>query len=241
MNHYRDDYYDDADGYQGVAAVAPLSERTAFIRRTYMHLLGAVLVFAAMVGVGLGTGAGQQFAMVIAQNWLITILVYFGVGWMARSFAYSSTNVSLQYVGLGLYTTIQAVICIPLCHYAQAVAGPDLVPAAALITLVTFAGLSTIVMVTKSDFSFLRNTLIACSFGAFGLVIASLIFGFSLGIVFVSLMIVIVCGWILYDTSQIMEHYPPNMHVAASLALFSSLVTLFWYIIRLLIILNGRD
>ena len=45
-------------------------------------------------------------------------------------------------------------------------------------------------------------------------------------------------GYILYDTSNVLHHYRTDQHVAASLALFASLATLFWYMIRLLMILN---
>ena len=36
---------------------------------------------------------------------------------------------------------------------------------------------------------------------------------------------------VLYDTSNIMHHYPADKHVAASLALFSSIALMFWYIL----------
>ena len=38
---------------------------------------------------------------------------------------------------------------------------------------------------------------------------------------------------VLYDTSNIMHHYPQDKYVAASMALFSSIAMMFWYILRL--------
>ena len=38
---------------------------------------------------------------------------------------------------------------------------------------------------------------------------------------------------ILYDTSNILHHYPHDRHVAAALELFASIVMLFWYLLRL--------
>jgi FtsH-binding integral membrane protein len=146
----------------------------------------------------------------------------------------------MQYAGLGLYTVIQAVIFIPLLYAASAM-NPDIIPAAGLITLVTFGGLTAIVMVTKSDFSFLRSTLCACTLAGFGLIICSMIFGFSLGIFFTALMILVFAGWILYDTSNILHKYPTNMHVAAALTLFASLAMLFWYLVRLLMYFSNSD
>ena len=38
---------------------------------------------------------------------------------------------------------------------------------------------------------------------------------------------------VLYDTSNIMHHYPQDKHVAASMALFASIAMMFYYILRL--------
>jgi FtsH-binding integral membrane protein len=54
----------------------------------------------------------------------------------------------------------------------------------------------------------------------------------SLGIWFVVGMIVLMSGYILYDTSNILHHYRTTQHVAAALALFASVATLFWYVLQ---------
>jgi FtsH-binding integral membrane protein len=241
MNQYRDDYYDDDDYQGGVAAIAaPLSERAAFLSRTYLHLTGAVLVFSAILGFALNTKAGEQLALAIGSNWLIALIAFMIVSYVARKWAVSSTNIGTQYIGLALFTVAEAIIFIPLLYMADRMGG-DIIPAAGIITLVTFGGLTAIVMVTKADFSFLRGTLWACSLGASALILCSIIFGFSLGIMFAALMIVVFAGWILYDTSEILHNYPTNMHVAASLALFASLAMLFWYVVRLLMLFGSDD
>ena len=38
---------------------------------------------------------------------------------------------------------------------------------------------------------------------------------------------------ILYDTSNVLHHYPEDRYVAASLQLFASVALLFWYILRI--------
>jgi FtsH-binding integral membrane protein len=55
----------------------------------------------------------------------------------------------------------------------------------------------------------------------------------SPGIFFTVAMIAFAGGWILYDTSKVLHQYRVGQHVAASLALFSSLALLFWYVLRL--------
>ena len=237
MNYYEDDY-----NRAGVAAInATLSERAAFLRKTYLHLTGAVLAFAGILGVALNTGAGEQLAVAIGSNWWMAMIAFMIVSWVAQKWAYSSTSAGTQYLGLVLFTVAEAIIFIPLLYMARLM-DPQIVPAAGLITLVTFGGLTATVMVTKADFSFLRGLLWACTFAMLGLILASMFFGgFSLGLGFTAFAIVLFSGWILYDTSEILHRYPTNMHVAAALTLFASLATLFWYIVRLLMILQSRD
>ena len=38
---------------------------------------------------------------------------------------------------------------------------------------------------------------------------------------------------VLYDTSNIMHHYPQDRYVAAAMALFASIALMFWYILQL--------
>ena len=77
------------------------------------------------------------------------------------------------------------------------------------------------------------RALTVAGFAAMGIIIASIIFGFSLGLLFTGAMILLMAGYILYHTSNVLHHYPVGSHVAAALALFASLATLFWYILRL--------
>ena len=71
-------------------------------------------------------------------------------------------------------------------------------------------------------------------------IIASMIFGFHLGAIFSGIMILLMAGYILYQTSLVMAHFPPTGYVAAALMLFSTIATLFWYVLRLLMELNSN-
>jgi len=74
--------------------------------------------------------------------------------------------------------------------------------------------------------------------GALATIVASMFFGFSLGVWFSGAMIIVAGGYILYDTSRVMLHYRTDQYVAAALALFASVALLFWYVLR--IFLNQR-
>ena len=66
-----------------------------------------------------------------------------------------------------------------------------------------------------------------------GLIVVAMLFNFTLGPIFTYAMIALACGYILYDTSNVMLHYRVSQHVAAALALFASVALLFWYILQL--------
>jgi FtsH-binding integral membrane protein len=72
------------------------------------------------------------------------------------------------------------------------------------------------------------------TFAALGVIIASIAFGFSLGAFFCGLMILLMAGYILYQTTVVMKEFPPTAHVSAALMLFSTIATLFWYVLQLL-------
>jgi FtsH-binding integral membrane protein len=109
---------------------------------------------------------------------------------------------------------------------------------AGVVTLGLFLGLTSVVFLTRRDFSFLGPILMVGGFVALGFIASGLIFGFSLGSVFAFVMVAFAGAAILYDTSNILHRYRTDQHVAASLSLFASVALLFWYILS---IFSSRD
>jgi FtsH-binding integral membrane protein len=112
---------------------------------------------------------------------------------------------------------------------------------AGILTLTVFGGLSAVVLLSKRDFSFLGYALRIVGFMALGLILVAVVAGLTLGVWFSVAMIALACGFILYDTSNVLHHYNTRSHVAASLALFASLALLFYYILRLMMQLAASD
>src|SRR5215469_13859870 len=138
-----------------LAAQASASDRAAFIRRTYAHLAGAILAF-----VGLETFLFQvvpqqtleQFAIGLTHSWILVILAFMGAGWLAQVWARSETSRGLQYLGLGLYVVLEAVIFLPLLVMAVYYTGDKtIIPTAGILTLAVFGGLTASVFITKKD------------------------------------------------------------------------------------------
>ncbi len=65
-----------------------------------------------------------------------------------------------------------------------------------------------------------------------GLFAVAFVTTLSLGIWFALAMILLMSGFVLYHTSNILHHYRTTQHVAAALALLSSAATLFWYVLQ---------
>jgi FtsH-binding integral membrane protein len=109
----------------------------------------------------------------------------------------------------------------------------SMIESAAVVTVVGCVGLVATAMITRKDFSFLRGILVWGFFVVLALIAFSLIFGANLGTWFSVGMIAFAGIAVLYDTSNIMHHYPSDRYVAASMALFASIAMMFWYILRL--------
>lgn len=232
------------DGYyRETVATAPVSERVAFIRRTYAHLAGAIGAFVAIEALLFSTGVSTEVLKIMFAfpgSW-IALMVFFVVGgYAAQMMARSQTAPAVQYAGLALYVLLEVVIFLPILAIAEyRFPGQHLPLQAGILTLALLGGLTLAVFVSGKDFSFMGPVLWIGSLLAMGLVIAAVIFGFSLGLVFSFAMVALAAGFIIYDTSNIIHHYRTNQHVAASLELFAAVALLFWYILQ--IFMSSRE
>jgi len=219
------------------------SERAEFIQKTYLHLAGAIAAFVGVTALLFLTGiaaAMTQFVVSSRFSWLLILGAFSLLGWMARSLAAKADEVNTQYLGLGIYVVAQALIFSPLLYIAAFFSDPSVIPTAGILTLLMFAGLTAIAVTSKSDFSFLRSILTIGGFVALGLIVCSVIFGFTLGLLFSVVMVVFASAAILYDTGKILHHYSTQHYVAASLELFASVALLFWYILQIVMSVSRR-
>jgi FtsH-binding integral membrane protein len=219
------------------------SERALFIQKTYMHLAGAVGAFVIVECLLFLTGIAELMLRFVAGSqfsWLLILGGFALLGWFSRSLTARADDIQTQYAGLGLYVVAEALIFAPLLYIATYFSDPTVLPTAAILTLLLFGGLTTIAFTTRTDFTFLGGILKIAGFVALGLIICSVLFGFTLGLLFSVAMVVFASAAILYDTSKIMRHYATHQYVAASLELFASVALLFWYLLRMVMALSRR-
>jgi len=222
--------------YANIRSVADseANVRAEFIKKTYLHLGLAVLAFVGVECFLFSVpGLAEKSLGLIGGSWLIVLVAFMGVSWISEKWARSSTSVGMQYAGLLLFVLAEALIFLPLLFMAANFAPPGTIMKAAVVTGITFGGLTIVPFTTKQDFSFLGTGLRVLAFLAFGLIVVSIFTGWNMGNLFSFAMVAFAAGCILYQTSGIMRHYHPGQHVAAALGLFASVALLFWYILRI--------
>jgi len=212
-----------------------VNARATFIARTYNHLLGAIVLFLLIEVALFTSGVAEVLAQkMLGVNWLLVLGGFMLVSWLASRAARTARSKAAQYAALIGFVLAEAIIFVPLLYVAQHYSGGGVIESAAILTLVGFAGLTAIAFWTRKDFSFLGAVLRWAMIVALLAIVGAVLFGFELGTWFSVAMIGLAGAAILYDTSNVIHHYPEDRYVAAALQLFASVALMFWYILRLL-------
>lgn len=208
-------------------------KRAQFITRTYTHLLAAILGFTAVEVYLFQSGLAAPIAQaMLSVGWLLVLGGFMIVGYLFSSMAARAESRTSQYVALAGYVVAEAVFFVPMLFLAEYYA-PGAIQSAALCTLLGFSGLTLVAMTSKTDFSFMGSLLRWVGIGALVLIVAGVVFGFTLGVFFSVAMVVFAGAAILYETGKILHHYPEDRYVAASLSLFASVALMFWYMLSI--------
>ena len=212
-------------------------ERAAFYRKTYGHVAGGVLVFVLFEYLLFQSDTIVEFMLSMTEGykWLLMLGGFMLATNYAEGMALRTSDKNMQYLAYGIYIFFEALIFVPMLYIAMYYmdSGPEILNRAAIVTLALFTGLSAAVLMTKTDFSFLKTGLTIGFFIAIGLIVAGTIFGFNLGLWFSVGMCLLAGGSILYQTSNLVKTYGVEDYIPAALGLFASLMLLFWYILRI--------
>ena len=120
-----------ANSYANPYTVASQSVdvRAQFVRKTYAHLAGAVGAFALIEASLLSIPgiAGTVFGLLGASSysWLIVMGLFMFASHFANKWAMSSTSLTTQYIGLGVYIVAESLIFLPLLLIAAYHVGAD--------------------------------------------------------------------------------------------------------------------
>jgi hypothetical protein len=214
-------------------ADADVETRAAFINKTYIHVFLAIAAFTGLEVYFFASGLAERIFEVVARtNWLLVLGAFVLVSWIASRVAHTARSLPAQYLALAGFVAAEALIFVPLLFIA-AQAAPGVIESAAIVTMGGFIGLTLVAFLTRKDFSFLRGILAFGGVIALCLIVGGVIFGFELGLFFSIGMVALAGGAILYDTSNVLHHYPKDRYVGAALELFASVALMFWYVLRI--------
>src|SRR6185312_2526472 len=105
---------------EGAVATVGVSDRLAFLRRTYAYLGVALVLWIALTAgifryaTGFSIGFTKFALSGSGFNWLIVLFAFMGIKSVARRLAMSDSSKNAQYVALFLSPLAEAIILQPL-------------------------------------------------------------------------------------------------------------------------------
>ncbi|MDA1259679.1 MAG: Bax inhibitor-1 family protein [Planctomycetota bacterium] len=225
--------------------------RLAFLRKVYALFSGAVIVWAGTALLVMSNEGLMRWTTGLFTGFLGFLL------FMALAFfllRVTAGRYPLNIIGLGIFGVLEGFFSAPLIYFALARAAPagtqfgevlasgtGLLTQAFGLTAIVFGGLSAYAITTKRDFSFLRAGLWIGFSLLLGLGILSIFGvggGFVLGWGWSAAWVLLMSGFVLYDTQNIMKRFPANAAASAAAILLLDFVILFKHI---LLLLSRRD
>lgn len=222
--------------YDVPVAEKSIDVQTRFIRKTYAHLILAILSFIGLEILIFKMGWARPLALkMLSVNWLFVLGGFILASWFASSVAHQARSMWVQYAALILFTVVEAIIFVPMLFIANYYA-PHTIEISAYVSLTGFIGLSIVAFSSKQNFSFLRNFLLWGFLLAILFIVAGAMFQFNTGLYFSIAMVGLAGAAVLYTTSKLTYEYPEDRYVAAALELFSSIALMFWYVLQIFLI-----
>lgn len=194
------------------------------LKNTYL-LLAMTLLFTAVTAAISTSLALPSFGI------LITLGGYFGLLFLTNRLKNSMWGLASVFALTGFMGLTLGPM---LNHYLSMPGGGSIVMTAFGMTAFIFIGLSAYVLVTKKDFSFLGGMLFA---GLVVVVIASIAAYFlqmpGLSLAISAAVVLLMCGLILFETSQILQGGETN-YIMATVGLYITIFNLFTSLLHLL-------
>jgi FtsH-binding integral membrane protein len=208
------------------------SIKAGFIRKVY-GLLSAQMAFTVFF-CGLCMGSPSLQGFMLFHSTAIFYTAEIGMLISVCAVMICKKRYPHNLISLGVFTLFTSLLLGIVCaSYAAAGVGYLVVEALA-ITMALFVGISAYAHTSGKDFSWMGAylygglcLLIVWSFIAF-------LVGFQTGDLYAIIGSLLFCGYILYDTSNILHRYSPDDAVVAALELYLDIVNLFLYLLDLL-------
>eukprot|EP01012_Entosiphon_sulcatum_P027409 TRINITY_DN33038_c0_g1_i1.p1 TRINITY_DN33038_c0_g1~~TRINITY_DN33038_c0_g1_i1.p1 ORF type:complete len:269 (+),score=65.14 TRINITY_DN33038_c0_g1_i1:41-808(+) len=206
--------------------------RNCFIRRVYGTLSLQLMATAAICCLCMFVAPLRTFCLnfsgVIVWTTLIPVfLVIFALYRFKSSYP-------ANYTLLGVFTVLESLVLGSVCAIYYANGAGIVLAQAVVLTASVFVALTVYAFMTKRDFSFLGAGLFTCLWVLIGWSLLSAIIGFQTGVIFSLFGALLFCGFILFDTSKIINNYSYDDHIVASIDLYLDILNLFLFVLQLL-------
>ncbi|WP_110647743.1 Bax inhibitor-1/YccA family protein [Salinicola peritrichatus] len=195
------------------------------LRNTYL-LLALTLMFSAVT-------AGIAMAMGISQiNIFIFFIGAYGLMFLVHKTANSATGLLATFAFTGFMGfTLGPIIDL----YLSIPNGAQLVMTALGMTAATFLGLSAVALITRKDFSFLGNFMVAGAIVLVLAMVAALIFNIpGLALAVSAGFVLFSSAAILFQTSEIVHRAGETNYILATITLYVSIYNLFISLLSIL-------
>ena len=215
----------------GSAQHATSAETQKVLRNTYM-LLSMTLAFSALTaGISMSVNLGSGAAMIMSIAALA--LVWFVLP--------RTANTAMGLPVVFLFTGLLGAALGPMLNrYLALPNGSEMVMQALGGTAIVFMSLSAYVLTTKKDFSFLGGFLfvglMVVIVGMVGAMIAAFFFGVDVSffsLVMSGLIVLLMSGFILFDTSRIITGGETN-YIMATVSLYLNIYNLFTALLHII-------
>lgn len=221
--------------YQGSAMV-----KAGFIRKVY-GILAIQLLFTALSSAFFMLHTPTR-AWVLSSPGMLMTASFLPFGFLLALFCYKDKHPANMFL-LGGFTMSMSYTVGVVCASYYAAGYGMIVLQALILTASVFISLTTLVFVTKKDFSFMGQGLFAglILLIVWGFLQSFIDFGPGGRMIFSLIGSLIFVGYILYDTSMIMHYMGPDDYIMAAVTLYLDIINLFLYLLELLRMLQGGD
>ena len=201
------------------------------LRNTYM-LLSMTMIVSAVA-------AAISIMMNLSHMAGLGLMI---VGFILLFVVHKTADSSKGIVAIFAFTAAMGASLGPMLnHYLAMPQGPSLVMQALGGTAIIFFGLSGYALTSRKDFSFMGGFLVV---GLLVAVVASLANIFlhipALSLAVSSAIILVMSGFILFDTSRIIHGGETN-YIRATVSLYLNIYNIFVHLLHLLSVLSGGD
>lgn len=217
--------------YSGYGQPVPVAHESVETRLNFLKKVYSLLFVSILFACGGAYMGMTSLAPAIARNYFLFSILEFGMIFFAMAVRQRE---GLNLFALFGFAAMSGMLPGPyLALLAQT--QPGVIVQAFIMTVGIFGGLTLYVFTARKDFNFIGGFLFA---GLLAIIIggvANIFMASSVVHLAISACgVLIFCGFILYDTSNIVLRYPSNEYVAGTLSLYLDFLNLFLNLLSLL-------